>query len=142
MIPLLGPILGIGEKLIDRIFPDKEAQAKAKLALLEMQRNGELKELEIRMSAIIAEAKSSDKWTSRARPSFMYVIYAMILISIPMGILYAISPLTASHIQEGVQQWLKAIPKDLWWLFGAGYLGYAGARSYDKRTLLKAEKGD
>jgi len=27
---------------------------------------------------------------------------------------------------------LGAIPENLWWLFGAGYLGYTGARSFDK----------
>ena len=27
---------------------------------------------------------------------------------------------------------LAAIPESLWALFGAGYLGYTGARSYDK----------
>jgi len=27
---------------------------------------------------------------------------------------------------------LMAIPESLWWLFGAGYLGYTGARSLDK----------
>ncbi len=24
------------------------------------------------------------------------------------------------------------MPESLWWLFGAGYLGYTGARSFDK----------
>ena len=28
---------------------------------------------------------------------------------------------------------LGAIPESLWWLFGAGYLGYTGARTFDKR---------
>jgi hypothetical protein len=27
---------------------------------------------------------------------------------------------------------LGAVPESLWWLFGAGYLGYTGARSFDK----------
>jgi len=27
---------------------------------------------------------------------------------------------------------LQAILESLWWLFGAGYLGYTGARSMDK----------
>ena len=29
-------------------------------------------------------------------------------------------------------QLLNAVPESLWWLFGAGYLGYTGARSFDK----------
>ena len=37
------------------------------------------------MSAIVAEANSSDPWTSRARPSFLYLIYVLLLFAVPMG---------------------------------------------------------
>ena len=36
-----------------------------------------------------------------------------------------------------IKDLLAAIPDSLWALFGAGYLGYSGARSYDKRQVLK-----
>lgn len=136
----LGPLLELGNTLITRIFPDKEQQAKAQLALLQLQQDGELKTLQTQMSAIIAEASSQDKWTSRARPSFMYVIYIMILMSIPIGILSAISPDTAKSIELGLQGWLSALPKELWELFGVGYLGYVGGRSWDKTQVLKGKK--
>ncbi len=126
-------VVGIGGKLIDKFFPDPVEAAKAKAELLRMQQAGELKELETRMSAILAEAKSSDPWTSRARPSFLYVVYIIILAAIPMGILHAYKPDLAVGIAEGFKAWLNAIPGDMWWLFGAGYLGYTGARSLDKR---------
>jgi len=32
----------------------------------------------------------------------------------------------------GMVAWLAAIPEEMWWLFGAGYLGYAGLRTWDK----------
>jgi len=127
-------VLGIGEKLIDKLIPDPTAKAKAKLDLAVLAQNGELKELETRMSAILAEANSKDPWTSRARPSFMYVIYIMILAAIPMGFLTAFRPELALAVTTGMQAWLAAIPDSLWTLFGAGYLGYAGARTIDKRT--------
>ena len=38
-------LLTVGSKLIDRLFPDKEAADKAKLALFEMQQRGDLAEL-------------------------------------------------------------------------------------------------
>jgi phosphotransferase system glucose/maltose/N-acetylglucosamine-specific IIC component len=85
------------------------------------------------MSAIIAEAQSSDPWTSRARPSFMYVIYVMILMSIPMGILSAFNPAMAVAISAGMKSWLSAVPDSLWTLFGVGYVGYTGARMMEKR---------
>ncbi len=130
-------LLNVGGKLIDKLFPDPEAKARAQAELLRMQQDGELREIEVGLSAIIAEAKSKDKWTSRARPSFLYVVYVMILAAIPMGVLHAYSPETASSIAAGMKAWLAAIPEAMWWLFGTGYLGYTGARTLDKRGLLK-----
>lgn len=126
-------IINLGSKLIERVFPDPKERAAAQLELMKLQQKGELKAMETSMSAIIAEAGSGDKWTSRARPAFLYVIYIMILASIPMGFLFAANPETAKAITEGVQAWLGMIPEDMWTLFGIGYLGYAGARSFDKR---------
>jgi len=119
--------------VIDKIFPDKAKADEAKIKLLELQQNGEFRELDKRFEAIVMEAKSDDPWTSRARPSFLYVVYIMLLASIPMGIVYAWNPVGAGNFIVGFQTWLNAIPEDLYWLFGAGYLGYTGARSMDKR---------
>ena len=126
-------LLDIGGKLIDKLIPDPEKKAEAQAKLLTLQQSGDLKELEISMSAILAEAQSSDPWTSRARPSFLYVVYIIILSAIPMGFLHAFSPETATNVSTGFKSWLDAIPEPMWYLFGSGYLGYAGARSFDKR---------
>jgi len=133
----LTAILNIGGKVIDKVIPDPEAKAKAKLEMARQVQDGALKEVELSMSAIIAEAKSSDPWTSRARPSFLYVIYIMILAGIPMGILSIFSPDSASALIAGVEAWLSAIPDSLWVVFGTGYLGYSGMRSFDKSRILK-----
>lgn len=85
-----------------------------------------------RLSVMIAEASSQDKWTSRARPAFLYVVYIFILAAFPMGLVFAFYPASAVAIVAGVKAWLEAIPESMWALFGAGYLGYVGARSYDK----------
>lgn len=128
--------LDIGGKLIDRLWPDPTERAKAKQQLAQMQMDGDLRELEVRMSAIIAEAKSSDPWTSRARPSFLYVMYIMILAAIPMGVLSVFSPTTATTIAEGMKSWLTAVPDTLWGVFGVGYTGYTAARSiWDKKQI-------
>jgi len=134
--PLTG-ILNIGGKLIDKLIPDPTAKAKAKLDLATLAQDGELKELETRMSAILAEANSSDPWTSRARPSFMYVIYLLILASIPMGFLTAFAPDVATSVTTGMKEWLAAIPDSMWTLFGTGYLGYSASRSFDKHSRNK-----
>ena len=128
----IGAIFNMGSKIIDKIWPDKVEAEKAKIRLLEMQQNGEFRELEERMKAIVTEASSSDPWTSRARPSFMYVMYLMILAAIPMGFLFAFKPEVAMAVTAGVKNWLQAIPEEMWWLFGAGYLGYTTSRGYEK----------
>jgi hypothetical protein len=128
----IGSILDFGGKIIDKIFPDPAQRDAAKLELLKAQQAGELQEMQIQMSAILAEAQSADPWTSRARPSFLYVVYILILASIPMGILYAFSPETASAITTGMKEWLAAIPKDLIELFQWVMLGYIGGRSFEK----------
>ena len=137
---MLDGILGIGSKLIDKLFPDPEEKQKAQLQLMQLEQNGELEDLKTRMSAILAEAQSNDPWTSRARPTFMYVIYIMILAAIPMGILSAFNPAMAKEIASGMQAWLSAIPDGLWATFGIGYSGYAIARSNDKKNILRAKK--
>ncbi|WP_442900220.1 holin family protein [Geoalkalibacter sp.] len=134
-------VVGIVGKAIDKMFPDPVERARAQMELVRLQQEGELRELEISMSAILAEAQSADPWTSRARPSFLYVMYALLLAAIPMGMLHAWRPDLAVSIASGMQAWLAALPEELWWLFGAGYLGYTGARSIDKRGGLKGMKG-
>ena len=139
MIPLVGALIPLAEKVFDKIFPDKEAADKAKLEMLKLQQEGEFKEMEASYQAIIAEASSQDKWTSRARPSFMYVMYVMLLTSIPMGVTHAYDPTLATNIIDGVGAWFHAIPQDLYWLFGTGYLGYSASRSFDKKKILEAK---
>ena len=127
---LTGPLFN----LIDSLFTSDEERAEAKRKLLTEQGQQRLREVQVQLSAILAEAQSEDPWTSRARPSFLYVVYAFILASIPMGFLFAADPVAAEAVTTGVRNWLDAIPDDMWWLFGAGYLGYTGARSFDKRV--------
>lgn len=133
---LIAPVFDLGKSIIERLFPDKEKQAtqraEAEQALMQLQQQGRLQEMTQQLSAIIAEAQSPDPWTSRARPSFLYVMYVMIITALPFAVLWAFQPETADRMATGLQKWLAAIPDALWALFGAGYLGYAGARSWEK----------
>jgi hypothetical protein len=73
-----------------------------------------------------------DPWVRRARPAFLYVMYALLLWAIPMSVIAAISPATASAMARGVGAYLSAIPEPLYALFGTGYLGYTAARAWGK----------
>jgi hypothetical protein len=130
---LIGPIAGI----IDKIVPDPKARDEAKLKLLALQGSQELEQVKTQMAAIIAEAQSTDPWTSRARPSFLYVMYALLLWAIPMGLIAAVRPQMAADIAAGMNAYLSGIPEPLYALFGTGYLGYTAARSWGKARGLE-----
>ena len=134
LLPKLLPVIG---SVLDKVIPDPKAKEQAKLELAKQLQEGKLKETEQQLSAIVMEAKSTDPWTSRARPAFLYVVYILILMSIPMAILHAFNPDIATRLIDGFNGWLSAIPEEIITLFGVGYLGYTGARSYDKFKVNK-----
>ena len=112
----------IVDKIIDRVIPNKlGSEEKAKLA-----HEIDVEMLRQRGSILAAEASSEDKWTSRARPSFLYVIYAVIIFN------YIILPLAAV---AGLTLPVLEIPDTLWQMFGIGYLGYVGGRTWEKSKV-------
>lgn len=125
---LLGPL----STVIDRVLPDREARDRAKLELLKLEGTQAAEDIRAQLSAIIAEAQSPDPWTSRARPSFLYVMYVMLLWALPMGLLAAFRPDAAQDIAAGMNAYLQGIPEPLYALFGTGYLGYTAARQWGK----------
>ena len=129
---IIDAIIGPVAKLLDKIIPDPQARDAAKLELLKIQGSQELGLVEVQLSAIVAEANSADPWTSRARPSFLYVMYVMLLWSIPMGLIAAVKPAMAGAIAKGMTDYLQGIPDPLYALFGTGYLGYTAARQWGK----------
>ncbi len=129
---VLEAIVGPVSKLLDKIIPDPQARDQAKLELLKLQGDQEMATIAAQMQAIVAEANSSDPWTSRARPSFLYAMYALILWAIPMGLIAAADPAMAKGIGEGMTAYLRGIPEELYALFGTGYLGYTAARTWGK----------
>jgi hypothetical protein len=129
---LIEGIVGPIAKLIDKIIPDPEARNRAKLELLRLEGDQDMAAIKTQLTAIVAEANSSDPWTSRARPSFLYVMYALLLWAIPMGLIAAVRPEMATAIATGMNAYLAGIPEPLYALFGTGYLGYTAARQWGK----------
>lgn len=119
-------------KAIDRFVPDPAQRDAAKLAMYQAEKAGQLDEVKVYMSAILAEAQSTDPWTSRARPSFLYVVYALLLWGLPMGVVSAWSPEVAQAIAAGFKAWLAAIPSELYLLFGTVMTGYGIQRTVEK----------
>lgn len=104
-------------------FDDKLASRAHELALKDRELEAKLaeyasKEVEVASANIRAETASGDKYTSRARPTFLYVMMGVYVNN------YVLLP------------WATRMPIDfpeaLHWLFGSAILGYTGARSWEK----------
>lgn len=125
-------ILGPVTRIIDKIMPDPEARERAKLELLKLENSQDLQMLQTSLSPIGIETGSTDPWTGRARPSFLYVMYVMILCALPIGLVSAFSPRLATAISSGISTYLNGLPEPLYALFGTGYLGYSAMRQWGK----------
>ena len=118
-----------------KLSPDKAAELQslrethaADIAKLQMQmqmaaQDAITREVEAAAQTIRAEATNGDKFTSRARPTFLYVCNIIVLCN------YLIFPLTGRAP--------IAFPEPLFWLFGSVMLGYVGARSWEKVSGMK-----
>jgi hypothetical protein len=104
---MISEILGLSRDVLARVFPDKTQLELANAKLDELQQSGELKLLMSRNQIAVEEARSSDKWTSRARPLFMYVFYVLItflvVIAPMLGVFY---PSEMSLFYVNVKVWV------------------------------------
>lgn len=135
MIGIPDAIAGVTTLLsttINKIWPNPEDKAKAEAIAVQATATAVISQLEAAQAVMKAEALSSDPWTSRARPSFLYVVYVLLLAALPMGIVSAISPETAAAIALGFKNWLAAIPAAITDLFTYVMLGYITGRSFEK----------
>ena len=74
----------------------------------------------------------ADRWTLRARPAFLYVMYGLLLWSVPVGLIGGVWPDGAAAIVRAMRGYFEALPEPLYALFGTGYLGYTAARTWGK----------
>jgi hypothetical protein len=129
---LLGgnPVEGIS-KLIEEfhLSPEQKAQIQqaaqnlvVQQAQIEAARDEALAALQSKN--ITAETQSPDHFVSRARPTFLYVMIAAI------GYSLILAPLINVFLHKGLVP--MEIPGDYLSLFGVGFLGYTGARTYEK----------
>lgn len=81
---------------------------------------------------LAAECASDDRFTSRARPAFLWVMYALLLGAYPMAAVAAVRPQAAAAMTRAIAAYLGAIPEPLYALFGTGYLGYTVVREWGK----------
>lgn len=96
----------------------EKALAENEFKLKQMDAELESKLADTASANIRAETTSADKFTSRARPMFMYTVNLIIAWN------YIVVPVFNRKPVE--------LPEALFWLFGSAILGYTGARSWEK----------
>ena len=118
-----------------KLSPEKAAELEslkethaADLAKLQLQIEAQAqdaitREVEAASANIRAEATNGDKFTSRARPLFLYVCNVILVWN------FIVVP-TMGRVP--IQ-----FPDPLFWLFGSVMLGYVGARSWEKISAIK-----
>lgn len=108
-----------------------DANKAAELALKAQELESQLEQT--KLSIAVAEASSQDKWTSRARPSFMYVFYfllvSLVIVAPFVGVFF---PEQMETFYNNVKAGFAAVPDAMWATFSVGYLGYTAARQYGK----------
>jgi hypothetical protein len=119
-------------RFVDQLFLDPGIREQARSRLLQIGFSQQLATLSEEIVALKPGATAKDSWTIRARPAFLYVMYAMILSALPIGLVAVISPSTARAISDAMNRYLAGLPEPLYTLFGTGYLGYATLRQWGK----------
>jgi len=113
----IGSIFNFGSTLLDKLFQDKDERERAKLALIQLEQSGALKELEIKMQPLVAELSGNflqRSWRPILMLTFTYII-AHNYIIVPIFSLPA-----------------AVIPPDMWQLLKIGVGGYVLGRSGEK----------
>lgn len=117
-------VLGIGGKLIDRLWPDPAQRSQAQIALLEMAQRGELAEFSARAEIVKAEA-ASDHWLAANWRPLMMLVFTGLIVARWFG-------WAAPALSEA--EYLK-----LWSIVEFGLGGYVVGRSVEKITPSIAE---
>lgn len=140
----LDPISSIADlvgTVIDKVIPDANEAAKAKIAVLTLQQNGVLAQLTAQTDIIKgqlavdqAEASSSDPFTSRARPAILWVcclalLWSFVLVPLGMWIGFIIGHPVPKP---------PTLDDHLWELMGT-MLGMGGWHAYESVATANAK---
>ena len=120
MIPA---IITAGLGIIDKLIPDPVKKAEAQAKLLQLEQQGELKQLEAAMQVITSEAKSEHWVVAAWRPITMLSFVAIIANN------YLLYPYLSLFWNEAP---VLTLPPDLWDLLKIGLGGYLVGRSTEK----------
>jgi hypothetical protein len=131
------PVKSIGD-IIGQFHMSPEDKAKLQQAAQELELNRDEIEAardqaltEMQSQNITAETRSEDAYVRRARPTFLYVII--------LGMFWSliVAPILNAFLHRQVLA--MEIPNSYLELFGVAFLGYTGARTWEKFTGLPGD---
>jgi hypothetical protein len=126
-LPIIGSVLTIGEKLIERLIPDPQQKADALLKLKELEQSGDLAVIAGQNDINKIEAASTNMFISGWRPAVGWVcalalLYAMVLSPIIAGVTLIFGKVIV----------LPVISTELLTTLLIGMLGLGGMRTVEK----------
>lgn len=127
---IAGPIF----KIVDKLIPDPQAKAQAQLQILQMQQQGEFKELDAQLQQALAqsdtnkvEAASTDKFVSRWRPFIGWVC------GVGLAVQFLVGPIvTWGSSLAGHQVIFPSLDMGTLLTLLLGMLGLGGMRTIEK----------
>jgi ABC-type sulfate transport system permease component len=126
---IVSVLMGIAPKLIDRLFPDAQAAADAKLKLIELQQSGELAAMTAQTDINKNEAASTSLFVSGWRPFIGWICgigFGYQFLAVPLSAV--LSALTGHPISLPV----IALDTQMTILYGMLGIGFGGLRTYEK----------
>jgi len=134
---ILDSILGIGNKLIDKLIPDPEAKAKAQMELATLAQNGELAKManDTKMFEV-EQQNTTDRWTAdMGSDSWLSKnIRPMALIAIFVGFFtFTMMSAFGYNAQETYVQLLGQWGQII-------FLAYFGGRTVEKLADMRSKK--
>lgn len=126
---IVSVLMGIAPKLIDRLFPDAQAAADAKLKLIELQQSGELAAMTAQTDINKNEAASTSLFVSGWRPFIGWICgigFGYQFLAVPLSAV--LSALTGHPISLPV----IVLDTQMTILYGMLGIGFGGLRTYEK----------
>jgi hypothetical protein len=126
-LPVLGSILDIGTKLIDKLIPDPKAKAEALLKLQELEQSGDLAVIAGQNKINEIEAASSNLFVSGWRPFIGWVCGSALAFQLVLGPLVVWG---SALLKRPVD--LPIMQTELLTTLLVGMLGLGGMRTVEK----------
>jgi hypothetical protein len=126
-LPLIGSLVDLAGKVIDRVIPDPKAKADAMLELAKLEQSGDLAAMAQQVEINKLDAVSTDRFQSRARPFIMWVCGGALAIQLVVGPLVVYGCALA-----GIPIQLPVMQTELLTTLLVGMLGLGGMRTVEK----------